>query len=281
MLFACVAVAWQEPAPEVTEKETAPTFQSRVNLVLVPVVVRDGQGRAIGDLTKDDFQLFDKGKPQTIASFSVMKRGSVLPATPPAEAATGAVAPSAQSPSPPAPERYVAYLFDDLNIDFGDLVGVKKAAARHMANGLQASDRAAIYTTSGQTTLDFTDNKTKLQETIAQLKVRSMFQHVGRQCPDLSYYMADLIVNKNDPMALQAATLETLACMGLDPTQQSTAQQIAQSAPGRNCRGRTGHARHAQRDQECHPANGCDAGTAAHGAGFAGISGPVERSDQR
>jgi VWFA-related protein len=226
-----MALAWQEPAPELTQKETAPTFQSKVNLVLVPVVVRDGQGRAIGDLTKDDFQLFDKGKPQTIASFSVMKRGSLAPATQPAEAATGGgVAATSPSQPPPAPERYVAYLFDDLNIDFGDLVGVKKAASRHMASGLQPSDRAAIYTTSGQTTLDFTDNKTKLQETLAQLKVRSMFQHVGRQCPDLSYYMADLIVNKNDPMALQAATWETLACMAMDPTQQNIAQQIAQSA---------------------------------------------------
>ncbi len=199
--------------------------------MLVPVIVRDAQGRAIGDLTKDDFQLFDKGKPQTIASFSVMKRGSASPAAPPASAGTeGGAAASAPSQLPPAPERYVAYLFDDLNIGFGDLVGVKKAASRHMANGLQASDRAAIYTTSGQTTLDFTDNKAKLQETVAQLKVRSMFQHAGRQCPDVSYFMADLIVNKNDPMALQAATLETLACMGLDPTQKNMAQQMAQSA---------------------------------------------------
>jgi VWFA-related protein len=212
-----------------TQRETAPTFQSKVNLVLVPVVVRDGQGRAIGDLKKEDFLLFDKGKPQTIASFSVMKRGGVLPTAHPADTGT-AGAPAATPSQPAAPERYVAYLFDDLNSEFADLAAVKKAASRHMATGLQASDRAAIYTTSGQTTLDFTDNQTKLQESLAQIRVRSIFQHAGRQCPDLSYYMADLIVNKNDPMALQAATWETLGCMGLDPTQQTTAQQMAQAA---------------------------------------------------
>jgi VWFA-related protein len=213
----------------VTQKETAPTFQSKVNLVIVPVVVRDGQGRAVGDLTKDDFQLFDKGKPQTIASFSVVKRGGALQATnpPTAEPAGASAAPS--NPQP-APERNVAYLFDDLNIEFADLVAVKKAASRHLASGLQPSDRAAIYTTSGQTTLDFTDNKTKLEETVAQIKVRAMFQHVGRQCPDLSYYMADLIVNKNDPQALQAATWETMACMALTSTQVTVAQQMAESA---------------------------------------------------
>jgi VWFA-related protein len=229
LLFSSLATAWQENAPELTQKETAPTFQSKVNLVLVPVVVRDGQGRAIGDLTKDDFQLFDKGKPQTIASFTVMKRGSASPAGHPpttAETAGAAVTPQSQ---PSAPERYVAYLFDDLNIEFADLVAVEKAATRHITNGLQVSDRAAIYTTSGQTSLDFTDDRTKLAETIDQIRVRPMYQHAGRQCPDLSYYTADLIVNKNDPQALQAATWETLACMNLDSTQQSVAQQMAEA----------------------------------------------------
>jgi VWFA-related protein len=229
LLFSCIAAAWQENAPEVTQKETAPTFQSRVNLVLVPVVVRDGQGRAISDLTKDDFQLFDKGKAQTIASFSVVKHGGTAGVTQPTAAETTGVAVTPPNPQP-APDRYVGYVFDDLNIEFADLAAVKKAATHHLNTGLQANDRAAIYTTSGQTTLDFTDNKTKLEETVAQIRVRPMFQHAGRQCPDLSYYMADLIVNRNDPQALQAATLETMACMQLDPTQQSMAQQMAQGA---------------------------------------------------
>jgi hypothetical protein len=42
--------------------------------------------------------------------------------------------------------------------------------------------------------------------------------------------MADLIVNKNDPQALAAATQETLACLQMDSTQVKQAQQMAQSA---------------------------------------------------
>ncbi len=55
-----------------------PTFSAKVNLVMVPVVVRDGKGKAIGTLKKEDFQLFDKGKLQAISRFSVEKAGEVL-----------------------------------------------------------------------------------------------------------------------------------------------------------------------------------------------------------
>ena len=66
-LYCCAVALAQEPLH--TGQEQIPTFQSKVNLVLVPVVVRDSQGHPIANLTKDDFQLFDKGKRQAIASF--------------------------------------------------------------------------------------------------------------------------------------------------------------------------------------------------------------------
>jgi hypothetical protein len=58
--------------PELNVKET-PMFSTGVNLVSVPVVVRAPQGHAVGTLRKEDFQLFDQGKPQTISRFSIEK----------------------------------------------------------------------------------------------------------------------------------------------------------------------------------------------------------------
>src|SRR6267154_744120 len=63
------------PAPtqgeEVSSHETPTTFKVRVNLVLVRVVVRDGHGKIVPNLKKEDFQLYDNRKVQTISSFSV------------------------------------------------------------------------------------------------------------------------------------------------------------------------------------------------------------------
>jgi VWFA-related protein len=222
----------QNPAEMATREEPA-TFKARVNLVLVPVVVRDRQGRALGSLKQEDFQLFDKGKPQIISKFSIEKSGG--------QAARAAQTPEAnaagksQEPAVPAdmPERFVAYLFDDVHLAFGDLARVRDAAGRHMSASLQPTDRAAIYSTSGQTILEFTDDRDKLRETLLRLQPRSIARSRVMECPDVSYYLADMIQNKNDPMALQAATLETMACMQMDSSQRSAAEQMARSAAQR------------------------------------------------
>src|SRR5271157_3399619 len=66
--------AQQESAsnlPEFSTQEELQTFQVKVNLVEVRVVVRDAQNNAVGTLKQEDFLLFDDKKPQTITKFSV------------------------------------------------------------------------------------------------------------------------------------------------------------------------------------------------------------------
>jgi VWFA-related protein len=220
-------------APEISSHDAPATFSTKVNLVMVPVVVRDAKGKAIGTLQKEDFQLFDKGKPQVISKFSVEKAGeAVIPAevaTDDAalENAAGATA-AAKAPAPIA-QRFVIYLFDDVHTSTADLIQVRNAADRHLTETLDATTRAAIFTTSGQGNLDFTDDRAKLHEALLKLMSRSTIGGLGRECPDISYYTADLIQNKNDPTALQTAAAEVLATCDPPPPGQS-AQQAMQAA---------------------------------------------------
>ncbi len=216
-------------APETKATEEPATFHTRVNLVMVPVVVRDKYDKVLGNLKQDDFRLMDRGKPQEIIKFSVE-----TPTRPPAyrssspaseEIAIGAPAPG-EVPAP-LPDRFVAYLFDDVHTSFADLGRVRDAAIRHLDN-LGPKERAAVYTVSGQIEQEFTDDHDALKAAIRRLIPHPIARPAVVECPDISYYQADLIVNKNDPIALQAAVAETMACQNLDSTMASTAQSEVQ-----------------------------------------------------
>lgn len=210
---------------ELTTHDAPAIFKSKVNLVLVPVVVRDHAGKAVGTLRQEDFALFDKGKPQVIAKFSIEKSGrnSSVPLVP-LSAQPAPAQPEPGAPTIVAPDHFVAYLFDDIHVSFENLVQSRDAAWRHMAS-LKPTDRAAIYSTSGQTMLEFTDDRDKLHETLFRLRPRPIARTTSQECPDISYYMADLIRNKNDDQALGAATQETMVCASVDAT---TARSMAQ-----------------------------------------------------
>lgn len=219
----------QQPAAETESRDAGITFQSRVNLVLVPVVVRDKNGKPVANLTQKDFKLFDKGKAQTITKFSVEKAGArtvtkiqQLDRTPDEKAA------DAQDPGVTVADHYSIWLFDDIATKFGEIVYVKNAAVAAISK-LTPSDRVAISTTSGQVTLDFTADQELLRQTIARINPKPV--RTGLQdCPDISYYMADLIVNKNDTSALTAAKAEANSCPGAAGIPSAAAAEVTRAA---------------------------------------------------
>ncbi|HEY4934268.1 MAG TPA: VWA domain-containing protein [Terriglobales bacterium] len=211
--------------PEITtHQETETTFKVNVNLVLVRVVVRDGQGHAIGTLKKEDFQLFDSGKPQTIARFAVEK--TEVP--PPAGNAAGKEQIAAATETP---ERYVAYLFDDLHLPFSDVARTRNAAMKHL-DSLSPGDRAAVYTTSGIVMQDFTDDRAKLRATLLRINPNPIRSTPTTDCPYITPYQANLIVNVHDPMALQVAVSDYINCMNMN-VQTNMAQSVIVSAAER------------------------------------------------
>jgi VWFA-related protein len=221
----------KQNSEELATRDEPATFKVNVKLVVVRAVVRDSQGRAIGNLHQEDFQIFDKGKPQVITQFEVEQPG-VLAAKVHKESLqnsgdTLAADTSTPGSGPAVPERFVAYLFDDVHLEFGDLARVREAAERHFAT-LRPTDRAAIFSTSGQTTLDFTDDHTQLHATLLRLQPRSIARGFAQDCPDISFYQADLIINKNDSQATQVATQDVIACSpGLADLPPATAATVA------------------------------------------------------
>jgi VWFA-related protein len=210
------AAAPQQPASEITTREAPVTFRSGVNLVTVPVVVRDSQWKAVGGLDREDFQLFDGGKPQIISRFSVEKfeAAPAQPVAPPAVTSSTAPAPAAAPPA--VPDRFVAYLFDDVNTRFTDLAQAREAAFRYLTKSLRPSERAAVYTTSGQTAQDFTGDHDLLRQTLQAIRPQNPITGSATDCPPMTVYMADRITNRDDTMALGAAMADVTACTGGD-----------------------------------------------------------------
>ena len=221
-------------AVEVATTDEPATFQSRVNLVSIPVVVRDASGKVVQSLNKEDFRLFDRGKLQVISKFVVEKPGQPAPvAADDLDLERAAGAQPAEQPAPGIiPQHFTAYVFDDVHLAFNDLAAVRAAAIKHLDANLSPADRAAIFTTSGQTILDFTDDHAKLRETLLRLHPSPIAAiPSSSECPNINYFMADAIENKNDQLALQIETAEAMACYHL--TTQAPAQQLAEAAARR------------------------------------------------
>jgi VWFA-related protein len=216
---------------EVASRDTPTTFKVRVNLVLVRVVVRDANGKVVPNLKKEDFQLVDNRKLQTISSFSVetlAARNDNLRASVAAEGASSNVDPAAEKAAA-LPQRFVSMVFDDVHMSMQDALFVRNSAGKFFS-ALAASDRVAINSTSGQLKQEFTDDRGLLERALLGILPRPTGGISAQQCPDISYYEADMIANKNDPQALQIATDDAVQCaFNGDQTMKSVAQSMAQS----------------------------------------------------
>jgi VWFA-related protein len=229
----CLSALYGAPtqdAPEITSHQAPVTFTSRVNLVSVAVVVRDSKGRPVGNLRQEDFRLFDQGRPQIITKFSVnhisLNHVNVN------QGGDRADSPSARA----LPDRYIAYVFDDIHMNFGELAQVRAAAERHFAESIGRNSRAAIATTSGRVWLDFTNDQDKLRETLLRIvpgpsatppsKSAELGQR-GSCPPDVDYYRADQVLNYQNPDEIRAAETAAIACYGPDPNPPAYARTVS------------------------------------------------------
>jgi VWFA-related protein len=223
---------------EISSQEVQAPFKLQVqrNMVLVRAIVRDSNGRPVSGLRKEDFRLFDNGKLQEIDQFAVESSGRTAAIAPqaPGNEAEG----EAGSERPPAnsiPRNYQALYFDDVQMKFEDIAHARDAADRYLAATMTPAGRVGIFTSSGQDTLDFTDDRSQLHDTLFKIRPRPMVPSENNSCPNIGDYQAYLIVEQRDPFAVTIADDEATQCecQGMSgPALQGCASQAAQMVEG-------------------------------------------------
>ncbi len=209
----------QSSESEISTKDSDSAIKVEVNLVLVPVVVKDSSGNPVPSLKKEDFQLFDNGKPQTISTLSVetaetrLGTAPVTSETKPAEtssdkATNAAPAPVAAKPIE-LPRRFIALVFDDSHMKVAEAMAVHAATEKLFAS-LTPTDRVAIYSTQGDVQQDYTGDAATLRKTLASIVPHSSKYEGHYECPNISYHQAELIEYQRDQEAIAVAQADSI-----------------------------------------------------------------------
>jgi VWFA-related protein len=175
-IAALLAGGWQDPQTG----SAPPTLRITVTLVQVDAVVTDSAGRHVSDLTKDDFEILQDGRPRKLTWFRYMP--------PPPQSAKEAPPPKSAKDAVPVPlappaavaagqvQRTVALVVDDMALSFEDLVRTRDALRKYIEQQMQPGDLVALVRTGGGVAIleQFTTDKRILLEAVDLLKWRFM-----------------------------------------------------------------------------------------------------------
>jgi VWFA-related protein len=170
------AAAVQTPALRAQDKPAPPevTFQVEVNYVDVDVVVTDENGKFVPGLAREDFEVFEDGKPQKIDTFSYVE----IPVAPDNAFVIGdrPVSTDSKTNRVPFSGRLFVIVLDDQDVSSMRTMQVKKSAKEFVDKYMGANDIAAVVHTSGRTDAaqEFTSNKVLLKAAIDKFMGRRM-----------------------------------------------------------------------------------------------------------
>ena len=127
----------QAPADQAPQ----PTFKAGINFVRVDVIVTDHHGNPVTDLTPDDFQVWEDGKPQTIESFKLFKIDALTQTTP-ARPIRSTFDEESEAQRPDV--RLFAFFMDDYHVRRGNGMRARIALANFVRNQVAPQDMVGI-----------------------------------------------------------------------------------------------------------------------------------------
>src|SRR6185436_12037438 len=175
-------LAAQQPSQQPT-----PTFRSGVDLVQVDVVVLDDHGRHVRGLTRADFTLLDRRKPQAIAAFEEVTHEHLPDAARPKLPPT--VRRDVSSNTTAQADRLIVMVVDDLHI-YRERTARAQQIARDVLEKLTAQSSMAVLFTSGDRSTQVTEDRAILEAAVDTLKGR---QSVRRPHPAIDKQTGDRI----------------------------------------------------------------------------------------
>jgi VWFA-related protein len=142
-----VFLSGQAPAPP-APAPGQPTFRADITLVTTDVIPRDGDGRFIADLGKDDFTVLEDGVAQRIESFVLVHGGrtfNLLQPAPVSTAPEGIVLPPTRRPADTGDSGRVLVIFvDDLHFEPEYTPHVRRIIQQLVDNMLHEGDLVAM-----------------------------------------------------------------------------------------------------------------------------------------
>jgi VWFA-related protein len=172
VLLAGAVLAAQTPAPPPAGSTTQkPTFRASVDLVTNDVIVRDARGQFVADLAKEEFEVYEDGVLQGVASLVLVHGGRVnnIALPPPPPPPEGIILPPPR-PTNDASGRIFIIFVDDLHLDFKNTARVRDLLKKIKANLVHQGDMFGIVSSGPSSiAIDLTYDTKRIDEALKKV----------------------------------------------------------------------------------------------------------------
>lgn len=178
-----------------------------VRVTNVDVVVTDRSGKPVAGLTKEDFTVFEDGKPQPVTNLYEVRESSAQTTA----ATSGAVAP-AQEPPPERKRRHFVFFIDNYSLTF-ERNGVMKSLRGFLDRNLQSADdvMVVVWDRNLDIVQSFTSDRAEIDAALAKVNKRgphgAMLDAEKERAVDLAIAIWEAANMKNAAMSRGTGTV--------------------------------------------------------------------------